>query len=50
MGRQAAWRVRCPAEWRRASLKPPGTLGLFRGYGVGNPRVCVSRRFTSLVN
>jgi hypothetical protein len=31
-------------------MKSPGTLGLFGGYGVGNPRDFVSGRFTSLVN
>ena len=47
---QAAWCVRCPAEWQRASLKPPGTLGIFEGYGVGNPRESVSEKVPSLVN
>jgi hypothetical protein len=28
----------------------PGTLPFFLGYGVANPRDCVSERFTSLVN
>ncbi|EJN31756.1 hypothetical protein PMI35_01245 [Pseudomonas sp. GM78] len=31
-------------------MKSPGTLGLFGGYGVGNPRESVSGQFTSLVN
>jgi hypothetical protein len=30
--------------------KSPGTLGLFEGYGVGNPRESVSGTPSSLVN
>ncbi|MGY3171615.1 hypothetical protein ACVWYU_000989 [Pseudomonas sp. TE12234] len=30
-------------------MKSPGTLGLFGGYGVGNPRESVSGRVASLL-
>jgi len=34
----------------RVTKKAPGTLGTFKGHGVGNPRERVSGQFTSLVN